>query len=33
MDGCTAWEQKAPASIAGWAQCEVKWKAYCVTEI
>lgn len=33
MDGCTAWEQKAPASIAGWANCEVKWKAYCVHEI
>jgi hypothetical protein len=33
MDGCTAWEQKAPVSIAGWANCEVKWKAYCVREV
>ena len=33
MDGCTAWKEKAPASISGWSNCEVKWKAYCVSEI
>jgi hypothetical protein len=33
MDGCSAWEAKPPASVAGWANCEVRWKAYCVSEI
>jgi hypothetical protein len=33
MDGCSAWQEKPPASVAGWAACEVKWKAYCVSEI
>ena len=33
MDGCTAWEEKAPTSIAEWSACEVKWKKYCVKEI
>jgi hypothetical protein len=33
MDGCAAWKEIVPASIAGWAQCEVKWKAYCISAI
>jgi hypothetical protein len=33
MDGCSAWQEKPPKSVAGWANCEVKWKAYCVSEI
>lgn len=33
MDGCSAWEEKAPKSVASWSNCEVKWKAYCVREI
>jgi hypothetical protein len=33
MDGCSAWQEKPPKSVAEWANCEVKWKAYCVSEI
>lgn len=33
MDGCSAWQEKPPKSVAGWANCEVKWKAYCVSEV
>ncbi len=33
MDGCAGWKEIVPSSIAGWSQCEVKWKAHCIQAI
>jgi hypothetical protein len=33
MEGCSPWKEDTRASIAGWSQCEVKWKAHCIKAI
>jgi hypothetical protein len=33
MDGCIPWKDKVPASLAGWTNCEVKWKTHCINAI